>query len=223
MIINDKEIKGVIFDMDGVVLDSMPVWNEVVLKFTEGLGPGAREELIETAFSMSMEQGIAYFKERYGLSQTEEEIRSELQSFLMRRYRYDVEAKHGAKELMESFAAAGIRMTAATSSPRVIIECALERNGLLGYIDKIFTSDEVGSSKHDPEIYHLAAEYMGTSPEETLVFEDSLYALKTAKAAGFTTAGIYDAAGEPDQESLKAKADIYVKDAAEFLAEYPVQ
>ena len=93
----------------------------------------------------------------------------------------------------------------------------LERNGLLGYVDRIFTNTEVGSSKNDPEIFDLAAKHMGTLPGETLVFEDSLYALKTAKAAGYHTVGVYDAIGEPDQEGLKAEADIYVQAPGEFL------
>ena len=102
-------------------------------------------------------------------------------------------------------------MVAATSSPRSHVERALTRTGLRNYIDKIFTNSEVGVSKHEPDIYNLAAEYMGTDPSETLVFEDSLYALKTAKAAGYVTVGIYDAKGEKNQAGLLENAKLYLK------------
>ena len=61
-----------------------------------------------------------------------------------------------------------------------------------------------------PPIYHLAAEALGTAPAETLVFEDSLYALKTAKAAGYRTVGVFDAHGETDQAGLQAAAEVYL-------------
>ena len=91
----------------------------------------------------------------------------------------------------------------------------MQRLGLLGYFAQIFTTGEVGVSKHEPTIYLLAAQALGSAPGETIVFEDSLYALKTAKAAGFYTVGVYDADGESDQAGLKAAADLYVKELGE--------
>ena len=217
MKINNTEIKGVIFDMDGVILDSLIIWNELGERFAEQLGPEAKTDLNEKIFSMSAEEIIAHFKERYGLKQSKEELMQELLEFSRDFYYNKVKAKEGAKKLMETFSAAGIKMTVATSNMRNNIERALERNGLLGYVDRIFTSTEVGSSKNDSEIYDMASKHMGTAPGETLVFEDSLYALKTAKAAGYHTVGVYDAIGEPNQEGLKAEADIYIHDPADFL------
>lgn len=214
---NGKEIKGAIFDMDGVVLDSLKIWAELGEIFAEKYGPGARKDFIDKIFSMSGEQCIEYFRTHYDLNKSAEELMKEVQDFTRDFYYNKVEVKGGAKELIENLSAAGIKMTAATSSSRNNIEHALERNGLFGYFDRIFTSTEVGSSKNDPEIYNLAAEHMGTAPEETLVLEDSLYALKTAKAAGYQTVGVFDAIGEPDQEGLKAEADIYISDPGDFL------
>lgn len=214
---NDKEIKGVIFDMDGVILDSLKIWNELGESFAEKLGPDAAKDLSEKIFSMSAEESIEYFREHYGLKQSKEELMQELLDFSRDFYYNKVKAKEGAKELMERFSAAGVKMVVATSNMRNNIEHALERNGLLGYVDRIFTNTEVGSSKNDPEIFDLAAKHMGTKPEETIVFEDSLYALKTAKATGYHTVGVYDAIGEPDQEGLKAEADMYIHNPGEFL------
>ena len=119
--------------------------------------------------------------------------------------------KDGAAALLAALTARGVKLAAATSSPREHVTRALERLGLLGYFTRLFTTAEVGVSKHEPTIYLLAAEALHAAPAETLVFEDSLYALKTAKAAGFYTIGVYDADGETDQAGLQMAADLYVR------------
>ena len=96
-------------------------------------------------------------------------------------------------------------------APREHVTRALERNGLLLFFEKIFTTSEMGTSKHEPDIYNAAAAFMGTQPSETAVFEDSLYALKTAKAAGYAAFGVFDMLGEPDQDGMRRTADVYVE------------
>ena len=107
-------------------------------------------------------------------------------------------------------------MAAATSSPREHVTRALKRLGLLPYLQAIFTTGEVGVSKHEPAVYRLAAEALGTVPAETLVFEDSLYALKTAAGAGFRTVGVFDENGESDQAGLQSAAEVYLASLPEF-------
>ena len=214
---NITRIKGVIFDVDGVLLDSMTIWTDLGARYLRSIGSTPEEGLAEILFSMSMEQGAAYLNERYELGREQSEIMSSLEDMLRDFYFYEVEAKPGAEELLGRLSDAGVKMVAATSSPREHIERALSRNGLLSYIDRLFTVAEVGFSKHTPEIYHIASEYMGTVHCETYVFEDSLYALETAAAAGYHTVGVFDAAGEADQEGLRVKAEIYIKSLGEFV------
>jgi len=212
-----KDIKGVIFDVDGVLLDSMVIWTDLGARYIKSRGVEPEEGLADILFSMSMEQGAEYLRDHYLPGETKEEIGEGLQNIMRDFYYYDVGAKHGAKALMEAFRKKGIRITAATSSPRGHVEKALGRNGLLGYIERIYTSAEVGSSKHSPEIYDAAAGFMGLSRREICVFEDSLYALKTAAAAGYFTVGVYDELGEPNQKGLEETADVYVRDLSELV------
>ena len=218
-----QDIKGVIFDVDGVLLDSLEIWTDLGARYLAGRGKEPEEALADILFSMSMEEGAAYLKEHYSLPETAGQIHEGLKALLRDFYYYEAEAKPGAAVLLGAVRSAGIRITAATSSPRDLIEKALERNGLAVFIDRIFTNGETGKSKHFPDIYNAAASYMGTEPEKTLVFEDSLYALRTAASAGYRTAGVADRRGEPDQEGLRRAADIYISDpgrAAElFLPE----
>ena len=212
----DKNIKGVIFDLDGVLLDSMSIWTDLGARYLKSIGTEPEEGLAAILFSMSMEQGAEYMSRHYDLAKSPDEVMDGLRHMLENFYFYEVKAKAGARELMERFDKEGIRMTAATSSPREHVERALERNGLLSFISKIFTSEEVRSSKHSPEIYDAASSFMGTTPQETLVFEDSLYALKTASEAGYVTVGVFDADGEKDQEGVRETSDIYIKELSEF-------
>ncbi len=209
------EIKGVIFDVDGVLLDSLEIWTDLGARYLISIGKSPEEGLADILFSMSMEQGAEYLKENYDIDRSAEDIVTGLRNMLRGFYYYEVQAKPGADQLLRTISNAGISITAATSSPREHIERALERNGLLGYISRMFTNSEVGKSKHFPDIYNAAAAGMRTAPEETIVFEDSLYALRAAAAAGYHTIGVADCKGEPDQDGLREAADIYISDLRE--------
>ena len=209
-------IRGAVFDLDGVLLDSMGIWKDLGARYLRSLHIQPEPGLNEILFAMSMEQGAAYLKEHYPLPQSEAEIGEGIARMLEDYYFYEVPAKPGAAALLNFLAERGIPLAAATSSPRTHVTRALERLGLLPYLQAVFTTGEVGVSKHEPAIYHLAAERLGTAPEETLVFEDSLYALKTARAAGYCTVGGFDAHGEEDQAGLKAAAEVYLTALPEF-------
>lgn len=211
-------IRGAIFDLDGVLLDSMAIWNDLGARYLRRQGIAPETGLNAILFSMSMEQGAAYLKGHYPLNGSEAEILNGIQDMLRDFYYDEVPAKAGAGETLALLQGHGIPMAAATSSPRGHVTHALDRLGLLPYISTIFTTGEVGRSKHEPDIYHLAAQALHTVPAETLVFEDSLYALRTAKAAGYRTVGLYDADGEADQEGLQTAAEIYLMTLQDFPA-----
>lgn len=210
-------IKGVIFDVDGVVLDSMSIWKDLGARYLKSLGAEPEEGLNEILFSMSMEQGAEYLKDHYKLEEPTEIILEGIRRMLRDFYYDEVQAKSGVEMLMSFMKEKGLKITAATSSPRAHIEKALERNGLLGYFDNIYTTSELGTSKHSPDIYDKAAEFMNLKSGEILVLEDSLYALKTAKNAGYKTAGVYDKDGETDQAGVKEAGDIYITGLNELV------
>ena len=210
-------IKGVIFDIDGVVLDSMSIWKDLGARYLISRGIEPEEGLNEILFSMSMEQGAEYAKEHYGLNESVEEILDGIRLMIQSFYFDEVQAKSGAESLMSFMKENGIKITAATSSPRIHIERALERNGLLGFFEKIFTTSEIGVSKHSPVIYNKAVEFMCLDVGRVLVLEDSLYALKTASAAGYRTVGVYDKDGETDQDGVRETGDLYIWDLNELV------
>lgn len=209
-------IRSAIFDMDGVVLDSMVIWHDLGVRYLQALQLQPEQGLCETLFSMSMEQGAAYLKEHYPVPYSEDEIVSQLSDMVEKFYREEVQAKDGIRELLETLSNCEITMVAATSSPRGHIEAALRRLGLLDYFRRIYTTSELGASKHSPDIYRLCAAFLGTEKSETLVFEDSLYALKTAAEDGFATVGVCDLQGESNQQGLRESADYYLKNISDY-------
>lgn len=210
-------IRAAVFDLDGVVLDSMSIWKDLGARYLLRRGLTPKPGLGELLFAMSMEQGADYLRTHYPLPEGTD-VLADLSAMLRDFYYDEVPEKDGARTALAFLREQGVSVTAATSSPRAHVTRALERLGLLPYFKAIYTTGELGISKHQPDIYHLAAQ--GTPPGQTLVAEDSLYALQTAAAAGYRTVGVYDANGEADQQTLRRTADVYVPSLASLPAHW---
>lgn len=204
-------IKGAIFDIDGTLLDSMPIWSDVGERYLRQRGIQAEEGLGEVLFAMSLEQGAAYLKNSYRLPEQENQIRQGVLDIVEQFYRREVLLKQGAKEFLRQLLQRHIPLALATTGDEALAMAALERLGIAGYFKAIFTCTALGTNKHEALIYKTAAEFLGSSPEETAVFEDVLHALLTAKKAGFVTVAVRDAASSRDKEQILKTADIYAE------------
>lgn len=211
------KIKAAIFDADGTLLDSMGQWNLVPYKYVKSLGVAADENIAEKLFAMTISEAAEFIIDEYELSVTVEEAVEGMDAIIREFYKNDVKLKDGAGELLEFFKSRGIPMVIGTSTDRDCIEVGLERTGISVYFDRIYTSTEVGKSKEKPDLFIQAMEFMESSPDETIVFEDGLYSLRTAAALGMKTVGIFDEVSLSNQKELKELADLYV-DEGESLA-----
>lgn len=204
--------RGIIFDVDGTILDSMIIWEHAGERYLEQLGIEAEKGLGERLFTMSMKEGAQYLKRTYGLLKSTEEIIGGINEVVTSFYCKEAKPKEGVREFLEKQREKGVKMTVATSTDRFLIEEAFRRLDLEKYFGRIFTCSEVGVGKSEPTIFHEASRFMGTTPEETWVFEDGLYAIETAKKAGYHTVGIYDAASEKDQAEIRESVEVYLRD-----------
>lgn len=204
-------IKGIIFDVDGTLLDSMEIWSDAGARYLQTLNIEVEPNLGNILFSMSLEEGGAYLKKQYALEFSEEEIIQGVLDIIGDFYRNEVRLNENMREILEEYRAKGIPMVLATTSDKELVTAALERLGILGYFRRIFTASELNTSKREPLIYLAAAEFMKTAPEETAVYEDAEYAINTVKKAGFYTIAVYTEACSENWEYISSIADEIVK------------
>lgn len=209
-------LKGAIFDLDGTLLDSMPLWDHVGEDYLREQGITPEEGLKERFIAMSLFQAAQYFQEHYRVPYTEDEISDQINALIERYYRYELPLKPHAAEFLQKLGKAGVKMCVATATDRHLVEAALKRLGIADHFQCIFTCSEVGCGKDEPIIFHKALETLGTGLEDTYVFEDALYAIRTAKAAGFHIAGVYDAASAADENHIRELADRYMHTLEEW-------
>ena len=211
-------IRGAIFDVDGTLLDSMFIWDTIGETYLRSIGYEPREKLNEVFKNMSLFQAARYYRTEYGVTLSIDEIMNGVNAMLERYYRFEVSLKPGVAELLAQLQASGVKLCIATATDRYLVEAALERCGVLSCFGAIFTCNEVGHGKDEPDIFEEALRFLGTEKAVTVVFDDALYAVRTAKEAGFPVAVIYDS-HEKNQEGLRALADFYIEDFSQVSAE----
>ena len=207
-------LKGAILDFDGTLVDSMFIWDTIGEDYLRSLGKEPHEDLKETFMTLTLEEAAEYYRTHYGVTLSVKEIVDGVNTMVEGIYRTRVALKQGVADFLAQLKENGTRMCIATVTDRYLVEETLDRLGILQYFSEIFTCAEVGYGKDKPIIYRKALEHLDTAKNETYVFEDSLFALKTAKADGFTTVGVYDR-HENRQDNLKNLADYYIVDFAD--------
>ena len=163
-----------------------------------------------------MEEAAEYLISQYNLDKSVEEVVSGFVRAVKEFYEERVPLKEGVREYLNEFRARKIPMVIATSGDRRNTEAALRRLKIYSYFQGIYTCSEIGSGKDQPDIYFAAALQMDTDPEQTWVFEDTLHALHTAKAAGFRTVAVYDKSSDRDLAEIWNTAEIYLPDLNDF-------
>ncbi|MFC0266082.1 HAD family hydrolase [Alloscardovia macacae] len=204
-------IRAAIFDFDGTLFDSMPIWENLSSSYLLSLGITPHADLEDAVVTMSLEDAARYFRSEYGVTKSVDEILADIHERIDHAYRCEVLPKPGIPEFLESLALQGVRMGIATATDRKFIELALERCGLAHYFATIVTSADVGTNKREPDIYREALRRLNAKRNETLVFEDALHAAQTATRDGFTVVGVPDTS-EPNQAALKDISTYYVEE-----------
>ena len=211
-----KNITGAIFDLDGTILDSMFIWNDIGYKFLEmkkiKVPAGADKQFTQ----MSLQQAAEYYIEHFDNTATIKSIINDINMLVEGFYFNEVIKKNGIQELLEYLKSKGVKMCVATATDKYMVEKALERNGLLHYFSEIFTCNGVGAGKDTAVIYDKALEHLGTDKAATYVFEDALYAIKTAHNDGYNVVGIKDVSEPAEPEEVKSYCDYYINSYEEI-------
>lgn len=172
-----------IYDVDGTILDSMRMWDRLSLDYLRSKGITPPEDLPEILDPMTLPESAAYMIERFALTVTVPQALAEIRSRIVDHYRFDLPLFEGAREELEAVQARGETMVILTNTPAAIVTPALVRTNVLSFFREVFTT-ELGLSKDDPEIFRFVCRKMGADPRDTVVHEDSDYAIRAAEKAG---------------------------------------
>ncbi|HAH61578.1 MAG TPA: thiamine phosphate synthase [Treponema sp.] len=187
-----QSMRAAVFDMDGTLLDSMPMWEHAAELYLRSKHIEPEPDIWNRTKSLDMRQTAGYFKRAYGMTGSVELIIEEIDDVIYGEYAHTLRLKDGARGFLEALVSRGIPMVLATSTDRRCAEVCLKRLGIAGCFRKLLTCSEAGAGKDKPDIYLEAQRCTGTDAAHTVVFEDALYAGRTAAQAGFPVCAVYD-------------------------------
>jgi HAD superfamily hydrolase (TIGR01509 family) len=208
-------VSAVVFDLDGVIVDSEQVWAAVREQLVADWGGVDRPEAQRAMMGMSSPEWTRYMHEQLGLSQPPEEIGAEVLRRMLERYRDELPLIDGAVEVVRTLAAR-LPLAVASSSNRPLIDAVLETAGIASCFAVTVSSEEVRRGKPAPDVYLEAARRLGIEPGRCAAVEDSASGIRAAHAAGMTVVAYPNAHYPPEAEALDL-ADVVVAELAEIV------
>jgi HAD superfamily hydrolase (TIGR01509 family) len=215
-----KDIKAVIFDVDGTLVDSMWIWKQVDIDFLGRRGIPLPPRLQSDIEGMSYSETAIYFKARFNLTETLEEIKAEWNDMAEDFYKRRIKLKSGVKEFLQLLHGKGLVLGIATSNSRELVDHMLENHGIGQYFSNIRTSCEVEKGKPHPDVYLKVAEDMGIDPGHCLVFEDTLAGVMAAKAAGMKVFAVADEVSYESRDKLVDMTEGYIQGFEEVMEHF---
>jgi HAD superfamily hydrolase (TIGR01509 family) len=195
-------IEAVVFDLDGVLVDSEHVWDEVRQQLAEERGGRWHDRASRDMMGMSSPEWSRYMHDVIGLAEPPEEINAEVVRRLEALYREEIPLLPGAVEAVQSLAARW-PLGLASSSNRELIDLVLETSGLARSFKATVSSEEVPRGKPAPDVYVEAARRLGVEPAHCAAVEDSENGIQSAKSAGMRVIAIPNPQYPPADEALE--------------------
>ena len=217
MKLKGKTIKGIIFDLDGTLLDSTSIWKDVDIAFFGKRNIPMPEDYSDEIGHIGLDKAAEYTIKRFNLNEKKEDILKEWKDGVLDYYQNKVVLKPHAKEFLEYLKKENIPFCAATANDEDCYKSALVHNGIYDLFDFILEVNNFKNGKEKPDIFYACIEKLGCTKEEALVFEDLPMPIGTAKKAGIMTVAVYEASYDTKTEDTKKDiSDIYIKDFDEL-------
>lgn len=214
-----KKIEHIIFDVDGVLIDSMPIWeNSANLYLAEIWGIDAPPQVDEDCATLSLLEAAAYIKELYPQINVSEEVLADgVAEFIRERY-WKAPAKPGMQKTVRTLHEQGYHLYLATASETENVRGVLTNLGVWDCFEELFTCTDIGYSKNYVEFYEKVADHIGLPCEDLIMVEDSLHSMVTAKEAGLTVVGVYDEASASHTSDIRTTCDVYFETLDALIA-----
>jgi HAD superfamily hydrolase (TIGR01509 family) len=204
---SDTAIAAVVFDMDGVLLDSEQLWDDVRENLAKERGGRWHDGAQADMMGMSSPEWSAYMHEVVGLPESPDEINAEVVRRLLARYRESLPLIEGAVDAVERLAARW-PLAVASSSNREVIDAVLDAAGIADRFDATVSSEEVARGKPAPDVYLEAARRLGVDATRCAAVEDSRNGIRSAHAAGMRVLAIPNPHYPPSDDVLSAADDV---------------
>ena len=205
-----------LFDFDGTLVDSMPAFAAAITKLFDDHRIPYGPETINAVTPLGL-AGLARYLRQLGLDTGSEETIASMKKTLLEAYWYHIPAKENVPRVLRALREKGDEMNILTGSPHMTMDVCLKRLGIFDLFQNIWPCDEFGTTKSDPAVYAMAAEKLGKPTGEITFLDDNLDAIRTAKAAGMRTIGVYDPTSAPYEKEIRAAADGYIMNFDELL------
>ncbi len=215
-----ENYEAVLFDLDGTLIDSMWMWHDIDVEYLGRYGIDIPDDLGQAIEGMSYTETAVYFKERFNIPQTIDEIKATWTEMTRDIYCTRVPLKKGVTKFLKHLKALGIKTAIGTSNSEALARDVMAAVGLDEYIDTLVTACMVSGGKPKPDIYLKAASDLGVSPDKCIVFEDIPQGIMAGKNAGMKTVAVYDEASKDLTTEKISLSDYYVTDMDEFMEIY---
>lgn len=212
-----NNVKAVLFDLDGTLIDSMWMWKDIDVDYLHKFGYEYPEDLQSTIEGMSFSETAIYFKERFHIPDSIDQIQAEWNRMARDKYSNEVPLKEGALTLLKYLKNNNIKAGIATSNSRELVDLIIEKLNIKHYFESIRTSCEVKHGKPAPDIYMKVSSDLCVGSEHCLVFEDVLAGVMAGKRAGMKVCGVYDPFSKAEKNEIIKQSDYYIHSFLEIL------
>ena len=206
------KFKAAIFDLDGTLLNSMDVWKQIDISFLQKRGLPVPADYVTEICSRSFAEAAQYTLDLFKLSEKVEVMVKEWEEMAVYEYAHNVELMPHTLEYILKLKDMGVKLAVATGLPEKLFLPCLENNGVLELFDVCCSTDEVRRGKEYPDIFAFAAQKLDVCPEQCLVFDDVLPAVRSAKQSGMLVCGVYDKYSAHHRTEMEQIADGYLID-----------
>ena len=212
-----ENTKGIIFDLDGTMVDSMWMWRQIDIEFMASRNLEFTEQLQQDIEGMSFRETAEYFVRTYPLTESVEELMDIWVQMAIDKYQHEVPVKPGLMRFLMEMKARGIRMGIATSNARILLDAVADAHGFYDYMDGVLTANEVKRGKPAPDVFLAVADKIGVAPADCLVFEDIPQGIRAGLAAGMKVCAVSDEYSRAQESEKRALAHYYIDSYEQVL------
>lgn len=209
-------MKTYLFDFDGTLVDSMPSYISVMLRILDENGIKYSDDIVKIITPLGYNGTAKYFI-GLGVKASAEELTAKMTAYATKAYAEEICAKDGVIESLRALKARGDSLNVLTASPHTMLDPCLKRIGIYDLFDNVWSCDDFGTTKADPEIYKAAANRLGVDVGEVIFLDDNYNADKTAKEAGMVVYGVYDPSSEEFTDEIRLVTDKYIVNFKELI------